>query len=243
MSNVKNLFNVADLKLIETDLHRKLTDEEAALVYAFGWEALFEHMGMDQEKYVAYRRLLDLIITYCTKSQIDFEKLKSSKDFSGAFALLSDFLLACYNEPIGGDFDLEEEENDCSSESSDDLLDRNEGLAVEDYVNYFIDEIPESEEFWCEEYLALDPDREALTKFVTDLYEDDEPHCVEETVGDALDVMKDYVVEKTAARLAKTNEPEKLPQVLLDEVLAYIEENWSNYTLQSVNGVIKVKKN
>lgn len=234
MENVEAKIRLADLKQIEKDLHRELTDDEAALLYAKGWEALFAYMGMSKDKYVAYRRLLELVITYCTKDRMEFERLRNSKDFSGAYELLAEFIIASYNDNVEkGGFALDEDQED--EEVEDDLT-------ASDYLKIIVDAIPESEHFWLEEYFTLDPDAEHLYKFVKDLYDDEEGHCVEDTIGDALDVVKDYVVEQTAYRLAKSGEAEKLPEVLLTEVCDYIDKNWTNYSMQLINGVLKVKK-
>ena len=222
----------ADLKLIEKDLHRELTDSEAALVYTKGWKALFEHMGMSDEKYVAYRRLVELLITYCTKDRMEFEKLRQSKDYTDAFALLGDFVKDCQVDEEDGRLTLpEDDEND-----EDDELTLNEALIA------IIQAIPDSEYFWLTEYIKLDSTMPELVKFVSDTIAEEETYSIEEKVGDALDVIKDTVVEKTAARLAKTGEGEKLPEMLIAEVCEYIDKNWVNYSMQLVNGVLKIKK-
>ena len=56
------------------------------------------------------------------------------------------------------------------------------------------------------------------------------------------DVVKQSVVEMTAAKLASDGNSQKLNKDLIKEVLDYIENNWTNYTVQIINDSIKIKK-
>ena len=65
---------------------------------------------------------------------------------------------------------------------------------------------------------------------------------VEEMFSAMFDVVKQSVVEMTAAKLAHDGNSQKLNKDLMKEVLNYIENNWTNYTVQIINDTIKIKK-
>lgn len=238
MINEKMTF--ADLKCFEEALHRKLTDNEAMLGYTKGFKALLEFIGMTEEKYMAYLQLLKLLVTYCTEDKIKFAKLRQSADYSDAFALLSDFIADCSIEdvPEKEGFSIEE---DCESKNCEDFTD-DDCLSVDEIIEYFVLNLSEEETFWYLEYLKLDKELSNLKKFVQDLLDDEEEHIVEKMFSDMFDVVKQSVIEMTAAKLANDGNSQKLNKDLLKEVLDYIENNWTNYTVQIINDSIKVKK-
>lgn len=232
MTNEK--MNFADLKLLEKDLHRELTDNEAYLGYTEGWKALLKHIGLTDEKYIAYRRLIELLVTYCTKDEFEFRKLLASKDYSSSYGLLEDFISDCDVNRNEEGFALNEESDDSDEENSD--------YELEKAMKYIVNAIHKVEKFWLEEYVKFDESIPELTKFVQDLVEDTVGHDIDVEAKHAIELIKNLVIEKTAARLAKTGEAEKLPEPLLSSVYTYIEKNWTNYSLRVVNGVISVKK-
>ena len=238
MINEKMTF--ADLKCFEEALHRKLTDNEAMLGYTKGFQALLEFIGMTEEKYMAYLQLLKLLVTYCTEDKIKFAKLRQSADYSDAFALLSDFIADCSIEdvPEKEGFDIED---DCESKNCEDSTDE-DCISVDEIIEYFVLNLSEDETFWYLEYLKLDKELSNLKKFVQDLLDDEEEHIVEEMFSAMFDVVKQSVVEMTAAKLANDGNSQVLNKVLMKEVLNYIENNWTNYTVQIINDSIKVKK-
>ena len=237
MINEKMTF--ADLKCFEEALHRKLTDNEAMLGYTKGFQALLEFIGMTEEKYMAYLQLLKLLVTYCTEDKIKFAKLRQSADYSDAFALLSDFIADCSIEdvPEKEGFSIEEDEESKSCEDSTD-----DDISVDEIIEYFVLNLSEEETFWYLEYLKLDKELSNLKKFVQDLLDDEEEHIVEEMFSAMFDVVKQSVVEMTAAKLASDGNSQKLNKDLIKEVLDYIENNWTNYTVQIINDSIKIKK-
>ena len=238
MINEKMTF--ADLKCFEEALHRKLTDNEAMLGYTKGFQALLEFIGMTEEKYMAYLQLLKLLVTYCTEDKIKFAKLRQSADYSDAFALLSDFIADCSIEdaPEKEGFSIEEEGE---SKNCEDCTDEDD-ISVDEIIEYFVLNLSEEETFWYLEYLKLDKELSNLKKFVQDLLDDEEEHIVEEMFSAMFDVVKQSVVEMTAAKLASDGNSQKLNKDLIKEVLDYIENNWTNYTVQIINDSIKIKK-
>ena len=238
MINEKMTF--ADLKCFEEALHRKLTDNEAMLGYTKGFQALLEFIGMTEEKYMAYLQLLKLLVTYCTEDKIKFAKLRQSADYSDAFALLSDFIADCSIEdvPEKEGFSIEEDEESKNCEDSTD----EDSISVDEIIEYFVLNLSEEETFWYLEYLKLDKELSNLKKFVQDLLDDEEEHIVEEMFSAMFDVVKQSVVEMTAAKLANDGNSQKLNKDLIKEVLDYIENNWTNYTVQIINDSIKIKK-
>ena len=240
MINEKMTF--ADLKCFEEALHRKLTDNEAMLGYTKGFKALLECIGMTEEKYMAYLQLLKLLVTYCTEDKIKFAKLRQSADYSDAFALLSDFIADCSIEdvPEKEGFTIEEDEelgDPVNEDSTDD-----DDISVDEIIEYFVLNLSEEETFWYLEYLKLDKELSNLKKFVQDLLDDEEEHIVEEMFSAMFDVVKQSVVEMTAAKLASDGNSQVLNKAIIKEVLNYIENNWTNYTVQIINDSIKVKK-
>ena len=240
MINEKMTF--ADLKCFEEALHRKLTDNEAMLGYTKGFKALLEFIGMTEEKYMAYLQLLKLLVTYCTEDKIKFAKLRQSADYSDAFALLSDFIADCSIEdvPEKEGFSIEED-NELSDPVYEYSVDNSE-FSVEKIIDYFVFDLSEEDRFWYLEYLKLDKELSNLKKFVQDLLDDEEEHIVEEMFSAMFDVVKQSVVEMTAAKLANDGNSQKLNKDLMKEVLDYIENNWTNYTVQIINDSIKIKK-
>ena len=240
MINEKMTF--ADLKCFEEALHRKLTDNEAMLGYTKGFQALLEFIGMTEEKYMAYLQLLKLLVTYCTEDKIKFAKLRQSADYSDAFALLSDFIADCSIEdvPEKEGFSIEED-NELSDPVYEYSVDNSE-FSVEKIIDYFVFDLSEEDRFWYLEYLKLDKELSNLKKFVQDLLDDEEEHIVEEMFSAMFDVVKQSVVEMTAAKLASDGNSQKLNKDLIKEVLDYIENNWTNYTVQIINDSIKIKK-
>lgn len=240
MINEKMTF--ADLKCFEEALHRKLTDNEAMLGYTKGFQALLEFIGMTEEKYMAYLQLLKLLVTYCTEDKIKFAKLRQSADYSDAFALLSDFIADCSIEdvPEKEGFTIEED-NELADPIYEYSVDNNE-FSIEKIIDYFVFNLSEEEKFWYSEYLKLDKELSNLKKFVQDILDDEEEHIVEEMFSDMFDIVKQSVVEMTAAKLANDGNSQVLNKVLMKEVLDYIENNWTNYTVQIINDSIKVKK-
>ena len=240
MINEKMTF--ADLKCFEEALHRKLTDNEAMLGYTKGFQALLEFIGMTEEKYMAYLQLLKLLVTYCTEDKIKFAKLRQSADYSDAFALLSDFIADCSIEdvPEKEGFSIEED-NELGDPVNEDTVDEDD-ISVDEIIEYFVLNLSEEETFWYLEYLKLDKELSNLKKFVQDLLDDEEEHIVEEMFSAMFDVVKQSVVEMTAAKLASDGNSQKLNKDLIKEVLDYIENNWTNYTVQIINDSIKVKK-
>ena len=238
MINEKMTF--ADLKCFEEALHRKLTDNEAMLGYTKGFKALLEFIGMTEEKYMAYLQLLKLLVTYCTEDKIKFAKLRQSADYSDAFALLSDFIADCSIEdvPEKEGFDIEEDDESKNCEDSTD----EDGISVDEIIEYFVLNLSEEETFWYLEYLKLDKELSNLKKFVQDLLDDEEEHIVEEMFSAMFDVVKQSVVEMTAAKLTSDGNSQVLNKAIMKEVLDYIENNWTNYTVQIINDSIKVKK-
>ena len=232
----------ADLKCFEEALHRKLTDNEAMLGYTKGFKALLEFIGMTEEKYMAYLQLLKLLVTYCTEDKIKFAKLRQSADYSDAFALLSDFIADCSIEdvPEKEGFSIEED-NELSDPVYEYSVDNSE-FSVEKIIDYFVFDLSEEDRFWYLEYLKLDKELSNLKKFVQDLLDDEEEHIVEEMFSAMFDVVKQSVVEMTAAKLASDGNSQKLNKDLIKEVLDYIENNWTNYTVQIINDSIKIKK-
>ena len=240
MINEKMTF--ADLKCFEEALHRKLTDNEAMLGYTKGFKALLEFIGMTEEKYMAYLQLLKLLVTYCTEDKIKFAKLRQSADYSDAFALLSDFIADCSIEdvPEKEGFSIEED-NELGDPVNEDTVDEDD-ISVDEIIEYFVLTLSEEETFWYLEYLKLDKELSNLKKFVQDLLDDEEEHIVEEMFSAMFDVVKQSVVEMTAAKLASDGNSQKLNKDLIKEVLDYIENNWTNYKVQIINDSIKVKK-
>ena len=240
MINEKMTF--ADLKCFEEALHRKLTDNEAMLGYTKGFQALLEFIGMTEEKYMAYLQLLKLLVTYCTEDKIKFAKLRQSADYSDAFALLSDFIADCSIEdvPEKEGFSIEED-NELGDPVNEDTVDEDD-ISVDEIIEYFVLNLSEEETFWYLEYLKLDKELSNLKKFVQDLLDDEEEHIVEEMFSAMFDVVKQSVVEMTAAKLAHDGNSQKLNKDLMKEVLNYIENNWTNYTVQIINDSIKIKK-
>ena len=240
MINEKMTF--ADLKCFEEALHRKLTDNEAMLGYTKGFKALLDFIGMTEEKYMAYLQLLKLLVTYCTEDKIKFAKLRQSADYSDAFALLSDFIADCSIEdvPEKEGFDIEED-NELSDPVNEDTVDE-DCISVDEIIEYFVLDLSEEEKCWYLEYLKLDKELSNLKKFVQDLLDDEEEHIVEEMFSAMFDVVKQSVVEMTAAKLASDGNSQKINKDLMKEVLDYIENNWTNYTVQIINDSIKVKK-
>lgn len=238
MINEKMTF--ADLKCFEEALHRKLTDNEAMLGYTKGFKALLDFIGMTEEKYMAYLQLLKLLVTYCTEDKIKFAKLRQSADYSDAFALLSDFIADCSIEdvPEKEGFSIEE---DCESKNCEDSTD-DDDISVDEIIEYFVLNLSEDETFWYLEYLKLDKELSNLKKFVQDLLDDEEEHIVEDMFSAMFDVVKQSVVEMTAAKLANDGNSQVLNKDILKEVLDYIENNWTNYTVQIINDSIKIKK-
>lgn len=242
-----------DLKLLEKDLHRELTNEEALLGYKSGYKALLTSLGLDDEKYVAYRRLLELLITYYTKDEFEFITLYNSKDYTSAITLLSEFVdtIAESSDKKVEPFTLDEEslENkdpfeltkEAGSVVYDESLYRNGGLTEQEVIDHILSQIPESEHKWMTYYEEIDPEKEAVSKFISELYHDDEAHDIDESIGDVLDVIKDTVIDRLVFRLSD-GESFVLPDEILDEVIDYIEENWSNYSMRIVNNKIEVKK-
>lgn len=235
MINEKMTF--ADLKCFEEALHRKLTDNEAMLGYTKGFQALLEFIGMTEEKYMAYLQLLKLLVTYCTEDKIKFAKLRQSADYSDAFALLSDFIADCSIEDVHEKEGFSIEEDNELGDSADE-----DCISVDEIIEYFVLNLSEEETFWYLEYLKLDKELSNLKKFVQDLLDDEEEHIVEEMFSAMFDVVKQSVVEMTAAKLASDGNSQKLNKDLMKEVLNYIENNWTNYTVQIINDSIKVKK-
>lgn len=244
MSDEKMTFS--GLKLLERDLHRELTDDEAAVAFAHGIDAVLEGIGMTGEKYKNYKLLIELISTYYTKDFIDFEKLLHSKDFSGAYQLLLDFVIASTSQEIGvGGFDLgsdEDCEDACDEVCEEEESRTDDGFTLAEGLAAVFAAIPECESEWVEDYVELDPDFSAISKFISDLIDDEEDHFVEEEIGNALDIIKDTVVEKTAAKIAESGDSVKLREDLLNEVVEYVEENWTNYSMRIVNNIISIKK-
>ena len=240
MINEKMTF--ADLKCFEEALHRKLTDNEAMLGYTKGFKALLDFIGMTEEKYMAYLQLLKLLVTYCTEDKIKFAKLRQSADYSDAFALLSDFIADCSIEdvPEKEGFTIEDNE-ELGDPVNEDFTDE-DSISVDEIIEYFVLNLSEEETFWYLEYLKLDKELSNLKKFVQDLLDDEEEHIVEEMFSAMFDVVKQSVVELTAAKLANDGNSQVLNKVLMKEVLNYIENNWTNYTVQIINDSIKVKK-
>ena len=240
MINEKMTF--ADLKCFEEALHRKLTDNEAMLGYTKGFKALLEFIGMTEEKYMAYLQLLKLLVTYCTEDKIKFAKLRQSADYSDAFALLSDFIADCSIEdvPEKEGFSIEED-NELGDPVNEDSTDEDD-ISVDEIIEYFVLNLSEEETFWYLEYLKLDKELSNLKKFVQDLLDDEEEHIVEEMFSAMFDVVKQSVVEMTAAKLANDGNSQVLNKSIMKEVLDYIENNWTNYTVQIINDSIKVKK-
>ena len=240
MINEKMTF--ADLKCFEEALHRKLTDNEAMLGYTKGFKALLDFIGMTEEKYMAYLQLLKLLVTYCTEDKIKFAKLRQSADYSDAFALLSDFIADCSIEdvPEKEGFSIEEE-NELGDPVNEDTVDEDD-ISVDEIIEYFVLNLSEEETFWYLEYLKLDKELSNLKKFVQDLLDDEEEHIVEEMFSAMFDVVKQSVVEMTAAKLASDGNSQVLNKNIMKEVLNYIENNWTNYTVQIINDSIKVKK-
>ena len=240
MINEKMTF--ADLKCFEEALHRKLTDNEAMLGYTKGFKALLEFIGMTEEKYMAYLQLLKLLVTYCTEDKIKFAKLRQSADYSDAFALLSDFIADCSIEdvPEKEGFSIEDG-NELDDPVNEDSTDEDD-ISVDEIIEYFVLNLSEEETFWYLEYLKLDKELSNLKKFVQDLLDDEEEHIVEKMFSDMFDVVKQSVVEMTAAKLASDGNSQKLNKDLIKEVLNYIENNWTNYTVQIINDSIKIKK-
>ena len=240
MINEKMTF--ADLKCFEEALHRKLTDNEAMLGYTKGFKALLDFIGMTEEKYMAYLQLLKLLVTYCTEDKIKFAKLRQSADYSDAFALLSDFIADCSIEdvPEKEGFSIEEE-NELGDPVNEDTVDEDD-ISVDEIIEYFVLNLSEEETFWYLEYLKLDKELSNLKKFVQDLLDDEEEHIVEEMFSAMFDVVKHSVVEMTAAKLASDGNSQVLNKNIMKEVLNYIENNWTNYTVQIINDSIKVKK-
>lgn len=240
MINEKMTF--ADLKCFEEALHRKLTDNEAMLGYTKGFKALLDFIGMTEEKYMAYLQLLKLLVTYCTEDKIKFAKLRQSADYSDAFALLSDFIADCSIEdvPEKEGFSIEED-NELGNPVNEDTVDE-DCISVDEIIEYFVLNLSEEETFWYLEYLKLDKELSNLKKFVQDLLDDEEEHIVEEMFSAMFDVVKQSVIEITAAKLASDGNSQVLNKVLMKEVLNYIENNWTNYTVQIINDSIKVKK-
>lgn len=238
MINEKMTF--ADLKCFEEALHRKLTDNEAMLGYTKGFKALLEFIGMTEEKYMAYLQLLKLLVTYCTEDKIKFAKLRQSADYSDAFALLSDFIADCSIEdvPEKEGFSIED---DCESKNCEDFTDEDD-ISVDEIIECFVATLSEEKRFWYSEYLKLDKELSNLKKFVQDLLDDEEEHIVEKMFSDMFDVVKQSVVEMTAAKLANDGNSQVLNKAIMKEVLDYIEDNWTNYTVQIINDSIKVKK-
>ena len=240
MINEKMTF--ADLKCFEEALHRKLTDNEAMLGYTKGFKALLDFIGMTEEKYMAYLQLLKLLVTYCTEDKIKFAKLRQSADYSDAFALLSDFIADCSIEdvPEKEGFSIEED-NELADPINEDTVDE-DCISVDEIIEYFVLNLSEEETFWYLEYLKLDKELSNLKKFVQDLLDDEEEHIVEKMFSDMFDVVKQSVVEMTATKLANDGNSQVLNKAIMKEVLNYIENNWTNYTVQIINDSIKVKK-
>lgn len=220
----------ADLKLLEKDLHRELTDEEAVLAYSEGYKALLNSLGLDDELYVAYRRLLELVITYGTKSRQEFINLYNSKDYTSAITLMKEMVQNIADIKQGFDF-RSDEPSAQGCEYSD----------AEYWAKIILEMMPDDAEPWIDLYTELDPDMTAYNAFVKENADSDVPVAVEESVGDALDVIKDATIELVAEDLAAGAYFE-LNEDILDEVVAYIEENWTNYSLKIVNRKISAKK-
>lgn len=231
MNNVKMTF--ADLKLLEKDLHRELTDAEAAYGYANGWKKLLESMGLDDETYVAYRRLIELLITFCTKSSIEFKKLCAEKDYASAMSLLSSFITQFNEESTPKDFDLSDLDEDEDDEKT--RIDYATQLAV-----VIFSRIPESERFWVTHYIDIDPDIKQVIDYILE-FDPENGLDPNEFIGDVLDVVKDAVVEYYAKQLKESGEKLELPEAIIDEVCEYLFNNYNNFVIKINNNSIEVK--
>ena len=201
------------IQAMENELMRELTEEEINLLMSNGDESLvYDHLGMDDDDLVTLRNIRQLISTWCTLPEDEFDELVKTIDVSAPYFVLrtvANALEEVDKKPVSDTKCTTEEKCTCPKERKR----KESGRAPKRDATDFLTEL--------------------LSKLFA-VEKDVKPSEDEKSLGEA-------VITDIIDRLKKGEEVDTGSEELTDEIVEKLWNEYSNITIKTNNNKIKVK--